>query len=125
MDKKTAIETIEACFCVMRENSNQYGVPEWKFQKVHEAMNKAENALKFFKKKDNTVLKMEPEVRNSGMKCQKIERQAFFYLIENCSSCGLDHEIYEGDLHFLINSIDGNLAFTCPHDHTYVEIGVV
>jgi hypothetical protein len=74
------------------------------------------------KERENT---MEPEVKNAGMKCQKIERQAFFYLIENCSSCGLDHEIYEGDLHFLINSIDGNLAFTCPHDHTYVEIGVV
>lgn len=47
MTREQAIKDIKDAFKVMRENSNQYGVPEWKFQRVNDAMIKAEKALSF------------------------------------------------------------------------------
>lgn len=68
---------------------------------------------------------MEPEVKLSGMKVHKEKRQAMFYIVESCSSCGLDHIIYERDVHTIIDSPAGDKVFICPREHTCVEIGAV
>lgn len=62
------------------------------------------------------------EVKLEGMKVRKEQRQAMFYIIENCSSCGLNHIIYERDIHTVINSIEDQLVFICPKDSTCVII---
>lgn len=74
---------------------------------------------------ENIGVPEEPEVKLAGMKVSKEKRQAMFYIIENCSSCGLDHIVYERDMHTVINSPDDQLVFICPREHTCVEIGAV
>jgi hypothetical protein len=66
--------------------------------------------------------KMEPEVKFAGMKVRKEQRQAMFYIIENCSSCSLDHIVYERDMHTVINSPEDQLVFICPREHTCVLV---
>lgn len=56
------------------------------------------------------------------MKVSKEQRQAIFYIIERCSSCGLDHIVYERDMHRVINSPDNSLVFICPREHTCVVV---
>jgi hypothetical protein len=45
MTKYQAVANIKNCLETLRAQSNQYGVPEWKFQKVLASVKLAENSL--------------------------------------------------------------------------------